>query len=108
MSECQSAEPLNQAKLLGTSWIMVSSQFPNQSNIDRYMWKCISNTCVRMHVAFKRGHIPFMPYRTTVIILLSIDHMESCRCQFDTVCVLFSVLSSFVYVYTNRKDGNAE
>jgi len=61
-----------------------------------------------MHVAFKRGYIPFMPCKTTVIILIRIYHMESCIYQLDPVCVLFSVLSIFVDVYINRKDGIAE
>jgi len=108
MWECQSDEPLNQAKLLGTSLNMVSLLYPNQSNIYNYIWKCNSNTCVHMHIALKQGHIPFMPHKTTVIILIRIYHMESCICQLDPICVLFSVLSSFVDVYINRKDGIAE
>jgi hypothetical protein len=108
MWECQSDEPLNQAKLLGTSLNMVSLLYPNQSNIYSYIWKCNSNTCVRMHVALKQDHIPFMLYKTTAIILIRICHMESGVYQLDPICVLFSVLSSFIDVYINRKDGTAE
>jgi len=107
MRECQSDEPLTQARLLGTSRNMVSLLYPNQSNIYNYMWKCNSNTYVCMHVAFKQGHIPFMPYKTTVI-LIRIYHMESRTYQLDRVCVLFSVMSSLVDVYISRKDGIAE
>jgi len=34
--------------------------------------------------------------------------MESGVYQLDPICVLFSVLSSFIDVYINRKDGTAE
>jgi hypothetical protein len=74
----------------------------------RCMWKCNSNTYIRMLVALKRCHIPFMSYKTTVIILIRIYRMESCIYHLDSVCVLSSVLSSFVDVYINSKDGIAE
>jgi len=61
-----------------------------------------------MHVAFKQGHIPYIPYKTTVIILTRIYCMESCIYQFDPVCVLFSVLPSFVDMCINRKNGLAK
>jgi hypothetical protein len=108
MWECQSDEPPNQDKLLGTSLNMVSLLYPNQSNIYNYIWKCNSNTCVRMHIALKQGQIPFMLYKTIVIILIRIGRIESCIYQLDPICVLFAVLSSFVDVYINRKDGIAE
>jgi hypothetical protein len=114
MWDCQSAEPLNQVKLLGTSWNtrMVSSLFPKQSNVYKFMCKCNLNTCFCMNVAFKRGHIPFMPYKTTVIILIRIYHMEPCSswilfvscfqfCQVLSMCILIGkmeLLSKFSLV----------